>query len=120
MTQFLIHRPGPDGPVVAEGCVFGDGRTVVAWLGEHKSVAVYQSPEDMLAVHGHDRTWVKSIPEDWEMSLDPFHGDAFKGTPGEGVIVKDGPRRAMWLPNDAWGQAIGVGPYVTDHAQLQT
>lgn len=39
---------------VADGVVFGDGTTVLRWLTEHRSTAVYSSYEDMVAIHGHD------------------------------------------------------------------
>jgi hypothetical protein len=101
--------------VVAEGYVGKDGHTVVTC--EDKPPATYARPEDMLAVYRDKDTWVLSVPEGWEMSLDPFHGDAFVGTPAEGVVTKPGTRKAVWLENDDYGQAIGVGPAVIDHAQ---
>lgn len=40
---------------VAEGCLFLDtGQVVVHWLGEHGSVNIYNSLEDVEYVHGHD------------------------------------------------------------------
>lgn len=40
---------------VAEGCLFLDtGQVVVHWLGEHGSVNIYNSLEDVAYVHGHD------------------------------------------------------------------
>ena len=39
---------------IAEGCLFRDtGEVVVHWLGEHGSINVYHSLEDVLYVHGH-------------------------------------------------------------------
>jgi hypothetical protein len=38
---------------VAEGCVFGDGATVIRWLTEHRSTVVYESAREALAIHGH-------------------------------------------------------------------
>ena len=100
--------------MVADGVVFPDGRTVLAWRGEHRSVAVYPTPEDCLAVHHHDRTWLLSVKEGHDMSLDPWHGEAFEGTPAEGVVPSDGKRRAVWLVLDAHGEAIGVAGPVVD------
>jgi hypothetical protein len=39
---------------VAEGVVFSNGWCALHWLTEHTSVAVYQSVDDLEAVHGHD------------------------------------------------------------------
>jgi hypothetical protein len=143
-ATFVMRRSGREGPVAADGCVFQDGRTVVAWRGEHASVAVYQSPESMMAVHRHKDTWIL-CPEGWEMSLDPWHADAFKllvrldGTPADGVVVsaRRGPfasahgpglegrprvqhalaaRQAVWMVLDAWGNEIGTAPSVREHA----
>lgn len=38
---------------VAEGVQFHDGQVVVSWFGQHHSVEVWPSVEDMIAVHGH-------------------------------------------------------------------
>jgi hypothetical protein len=40
--------------VVCEGVVFSDGRTVLRWLRAGGSTAVYDSVEQMEAIHGHD------------------------------------------------------------------
>lgn len=40
--------------VVAEGCVFADGTTVVRWLTAHRSTTVYESAREVLAIHGHN------------------------------------------------------------------
>ena len=40
--------------VVAEGVLFSTGKCVLAWLTEYKSVAVYDSLEELEAIHGHD------------------------------------------------------------------
>jgi hypothetical protein len=36
-----------------EGVVSSDGRVAVFWLTEYRSVSVWNSVEDMLAIHGH-------------------------------------------------------------------
>ena len=36
-----------------EGVVFSDGRVAIRWLTAKRSVAVWDSLEDMLAIHGH-------------------------------------------------------------------
>lgn len=39
--------------VVAEGVVFGDGSCVMHWLGDVASTVVYNSIDDVIAIHGH-------------------------------------------------------------------
>lgn len=36
-----------------EGVVFSDGRVAIRWLTAKRSVAVWDSMDDMLAIHGH-------------------------------------------------------------------
>ncbi len=112
-TVFVMRRPGFKGPIVADGAVFPDGRTVLAWRGEHASVAVYPTPEACHLVHHHEDTWMRSVPEGWEMSMDPWHAEAFEGTPGEGVVGSGGKRQAAWLALDGWGNAVGTAGPVT-------
>lgn len=38
---------------VADGVVFPDGTTVVRWRGNTASTVVWDSPEDVVAIHGH-------------------------------------------------------------------
>jgi hypothetical protein len=49
---------------VAIGICFEDGLCVMRWAGPVNSLVVFDSPEDLLAVHGHDGTtqidWVDS------------------------------------------------------------
>ncbi|MCH8093495.1 MAG: hypothetical protein IH953_02775 [Chloroflexi bacterium] len=40
------------GPV-AEGVEFGDGRCVLNWLTRLRSIAIYESVEDLIEIHGH-------------------------------------------------------------------
>ncbi len=46
------QRNAPDEPQF-EGVVFSDGKVVVRWLTKCRSVSVWDSLEDMLAIHGH-------------------------------------------------------------------
>lgn len=47
-----------------------------------------------------------------EVVLDPFHDDAFHGTPVEGYGAK-GERRLVWYGVDAWGNlVVCIGPVV--------
>ena len=42
----------PDEPQF-EGVVFSDGKVAVRWLTAKRSVSVWDSMEDLLAIHGH-------------------------------------------------------------------
>lgn len=39
---------------VAEGVQFNNGKCVLAWMTEYQSVAVYDSIEELEAIHGHN------------------------------------------------------------------
>ena len=48
--------------VVAEGVVFSTGRAVLQWVTRLRSVAIYDSMDDVQAIHGHDgRTTVQWV-----------------------------------------------------------
>lgn len=56
---FELHRDedetGISGTgVVAQGVVFASGKCALLWLTEHTSVGVYDSIEELTAIHGHD------------------------------------------------------------------
>jgi hypothetical protein len=38
---------------VAEGVEFTNGKAVLCWLSDKSSVALYESLEDLVAIHGH-------------------------------------------------------------------
>ena len=67
MKRFLLVRTedvsGISGTgTVAEGILFSDGRAVLRWVTRLRSVAVYDSMEDVEAIHGHDgRTTVQWV-----------------------------------------------------------
>lgn len=46
------QRNAPDAPQF-QGVVFDDGRVAVRWLTAKRSVSVWDSMDDMLAIHGH-------------------------------------------------------------------
>lgn len=65
MKNFIMYRRGdlsathdanqvnaPDVPQF-EGVVFSDGRVAIRWLTAKRSVSIWDSMEDMLAIHGH-------------------------------------------------------------------
>lgn len=59
MKQFVLNRledeTGISGTgIVAEGVQFSSGKCVLTWLTQYTSVAVYDSMDDLLAVHGHN------------------------------------------------------------------
>lgn len=59
MRRFELYRTedvsGTSGVgVVAEGVVFSDGSAAMHWLTALSSWAVYQSIEELAAIHGHD------------------------------------------------------------------
>lgn len=39
---------------VAQGIEFDNGKCALTWLTPHTSVAVYDSIEELMAIHGHD------------------------------------------------------------------
>lgn len=46
--------------IVAEGAQFSNGKCAISWRTYHTSVAIYNSIEDVMAIHGHDgRTTIK-------------------------------------------------------------
>jgi hypothetical protein len=59
MRRFLLDRfedaSGVSGTgFVAEGVVFTDGTVALRWTVELQSTALYDSVDDLLAIHGHD------------------------------------------------------------------
>lgn len=42
--------------VVAEGILFSTGKCVIAWLTTYRSIAVYDSLAELIAIHGHGGT----------------------------------------------------------------
>lgn len=106
-----------DLPIVADGCVFPDGSAVLRWRGDHPSTALYPSLRDLYMVHrhGHEATAIVTPDRGAELSLDPWHAEAFEGTPAEGIAGTTGPRRLVWLKTDWCGNAMGViGPAEPD------
>ncbi len=57
-TFHLVRREDVSGVsgtgIVAEGVVFSHGKASLAWVTRYRSVAVYDSLADLLAIHGHD------------------------------------------------------------------
>jgi hypothetical protein len=53
--RFHLNRDYDTG-TVAVGICFEDGLCVMRWSGPVSSLAVFESPEDLLSVYGHDGT----------------------------------------------------------------
>lgn len=86
MKTFTVYRPSPpethdanqknppDQPQF-EGVIFSDGRVALRWLTAARSVSVWDSFEDMSAIHGHpeygtyfvwhDAPKDRPSPEEW-------------------------------------------------------
>ncbi len=58
----------PDQPQF-EGVVFSDGRVAVRWLTPRPATSVWDSMEDMLAVHGHPEYGSELV---WDGDPPPF------------------------------------------------
>lgn len=60
MRMFVLQRDedetGVSGTgIVAEGIEFSDGTVMLRWIvGEHKSSVVWETIDDVEAIHGHD------------------------------------------------------------------
>jgi hypothetical protein len=39
--------------IIAEGVLFSNARAVLSWLTIHKSIGIYESLAEMIAIHGH-------------------------------------------------------------------
>jgi len=42
--------------IVAEGVLFSTGKVVIAWITTYRSIAVYDSLAELIAIHGHEGT----------------------------------------------------------------
>ena len=72
MRRFWLNRIEDQSGVsgiahVAEGVEFSDGTVVLRWRSKYRSICVYDSVSDLIAVHGHNgRTvveWVDTVDE---------------------------------------------------------
>jgi hypothetical protein len=60
---------------VAEGCLFTDtGQVVVHWIGNHPSINIYNSIDDVMFIHGH-AGMTKIIFDDPEPTVDNTAGE---------------------------------------------
>jgi hypothetical protein len=81
--------------VVAYGVTFADGQVVLRWCSNHPATSMWNSMDDMLAVHGHG----EATSVEW---IDAPHGD-LEGFPGPG-----GGRRGRRRANRT--AVLGGGP----------
>lgn len=51
-THNELQANPPDEPQF-EGVLFSDGKVVVRWLTARRSISVWDSMDDLLAIHGH-------------------------------------------------------------------
>lgn len=75
MRRFELHRiedkTGISGTGrIAEGVLFSDGRCVMRWLTQYRSMGVYDSIQDLEAIHGHGGT-TKFVFIDFDRLSDP-------------------------------------------------
>jgi len=79
MRRFILFRikdvTGVSGTgVVAEGTVFSDGLSVIHWLREPYAMGVYQTLNDVIAVHGHEGGTQLRFIDECEMAQIPQGG----------------------------------------------
>ena len=59
MRTFLLRRIEDESGIsgignVAEGVEFSNGKCVLCWITQYRSVAVYDSIRELESIHGHD------------------------------------------------------------------
>lgn len=59
MRRFLLRRVEDISGIsgvgdVAEGVLFSTGKTVLQWTTEFRSVAIYDSLDELMTIHSHD------------------------------------------------------------------
>lgn len=68
---YLVHKEDVSGisgtGIVAEGCHFSTGKVTLSWVTQFRSVVVYDSMDDVHAIHGHGgKTVVEYLDEQGE------------------------------------------------------
>ncbi len=69
MRRFWLNRLEDQSGIsgtghVAEGVEFSDGTVVLRWRSQYRSICVYDSASDLIAVHGHNgRTTIEWVDE---------------------------------------------------------
>jgi hypothetical protein len=59
MRRFRLNRvideTGISGTgYIAEGILFTNGKCILSWLTEHKSIAIYDTLNELIIIHGHN------------------------------------------------------------------
>ncbi|HEX6817812.1 MAG TPA: hypothetical protein VF120_05510 [Ktedonobacterales bacterium] len=71
MRSFILERSEDVSGIsgtgdVAEGVVFESGKVVIAWIRTPSSIDIYDSVEDLLAIHGHGgRTRIRWLGDEY-------------------------------------------------------
>ena len=83
---------------VAQGVIFDSGKVALTWLTEHTSTAVYDSIEDVVAIHGHGgKTRVVQVwdhdPKRWAQLVINATHDQLEGV---GNDFSDGNHACVW------------------------
>lgn len=72
MRRFMLVRSEDISGVsgtgdVAEGVAFSTGKVVIAWMRTPISIDIYDSVDDLLAIHGHNgRTRIRWLDDEAE------------------------------------------------------
>jgi hypothetical protein len=51
--------------LIAQGIEFDSGRCVIEWLTSINSIAIYQSIDDVIAIHGHEGKTIVTYVNPW-------------------------------------------------------
>ena len=112
----LIRGPGEwkELPSIGIIIVRDNGEAHVHLLSLNPSIYRHNSLQEAWREHvkGYNKPGVTAaiVTRDrkYEYALDPFHKDAFIGTPAEGKLGTSDERRFVWLEVDWCGNAVGV------------
>jgi hypothetical protein len=79
MRRFYFDRQtdvsGASGTgAVVEGVMFSDGSVVIHWLTALSSIAIYQSIDDAIAIHGHGGATNLMWVDDEQLVFQPVQG----------------------------------------------
>lgn len=56
---------------VADVCEFPNGKAVMCWKGEPSSVAVYESVDELIEIHGHEgKAYLEPVDEEKDLVTD--------------------------------------------------
>jgi hypothetical protein len=100
--------------VVAEGALFTNGKAVVSWLTSVSSVAVYDSIEAVVAIHGHNGKTEVVWVDPYQTCASCKHWDKDDSGPLRAcsrVLTKDSPKpmTAPYILNVGTGSAHALG-----------